>query len=934
MRFREEVINIQFAYLLREYGLEANPETIEKGGFPDVIINMGGLKVIVEGRFGNRESLKRDVKERIENGMADISIGIFYPQKIKEAASLDQLRDKISSVIYDGVVCYFERTGLVLKEFNDMTLNNVVETLNNIFHLYVKNDLVRAFVVKVEETIESVANTAVNVGLFFQSDALVERLKQTLGIRKEESEKKKRAKSKLLKLDKDLLRIAVFILFDALVFHEALAGSRPTIKSLRRAIHPYQRFLENEWAEILRIDYEPVFQIAKEILTDFPSSPETERILKKIMDVAIAAISSGILLKHDFMGRIYHKLLLRTTGEYYATYYTSIPAAWLLANLIFKTPKSEWDFENPINMRVIDPACGSGTLLSAAYMAIKDMHILSRPTKLDLLSLHQTFIEHILYGWDILDYASHLTLTTLALHNYRATFSKSNIYTLPAGIGKSRKIHFGSLDHLWSQMDLIGRGFVDSTVQKNMEGEKEVHITPPECDVVIMNPPFSRSANPKVKFGYSEDDIKKAMDNELKKLTRILGMEGIGQAGLGAYFILLGDKLLRAGGRMGIVIPRAILSGVSWDKIRKFLSGNYGIKYIVSNHDPGDKEQGVEPWNWSENTDLSEVLIVVEKRKEEKEMFRDNVLYVNLWNKPKNEVESLLITQQIIKGSAHLRATLYDDNWEILRLNNKEVGCMYYVPQVAIRTNWLPPCLFANPNLNKFLLTEIPTLFAGLLVPLQTVANHMGMDCGTISKHFKPTSVQTMNKVIWGYTIRMDKIDASSYIQFAYSSTPLENPKKGNLLVPYSMYLQNHKVVVFLANTDVLSNAFWSIKLDDSAYAKLTTLWLNSTFGFLFLLSVGIASRGYHFEFKQDNLRNLLVLKESCIANSKINAFFRAIHNSSFEPFAEEFNRAAQGNGIRKQIDDFFIRELKLTVNLSSYYDLLSTEPMFTLERL
>lgn len=742
-------------------------------------------------------------------------------------------------------------------------------------------------------------------------------------------------RSKLTKLDKDLLRIAVFILFDALVFHEALSGAQPIIKSLRRASHPYQRFLENEWAEILRIDYEPVFQIAKEILTDFPSSPETEKILKEIMDVAIDAISSGILLKHDFMGRIYHKLLLRTTGEYYATYYTSIPAAWLLANLIFKTPKIGWNFDDPSKLKVIDPACGSGTLLSAAYMAIKDMHILSRPTNLDLLTLHRAFIENILHGWDILDYASHLTLTTLALHNYRATFSESNIYTLPAGIGRSRKIHLGSLDHLWPQGNLVGRGFVDPTVRKNMDGEKEVHITPPDIDVVIMNPPFSRSANPKVKFGYSEDDIKKAMDNELKKLTKSLGMEGIGQAGLGAYFILLGDKLLHAGGRMGIVIPRAILSGVSWGKIREVLSRGYKIKYVVSNHDPGDREQGIEPWNWSENTDLSEVLIVVEKRECERTETEDNVLYINLWNKPKNEVESLLISQQVIKNSIHLRATLYDDSWGILKLNNKEVGSMYYVPQANIRSNWLSPCLFTNPILNKFLVSDIPALFEGLLVTLQTVAHHMGMDCGTISKHFKPTAIQTMNKVVWGYSIKMDNIDASPYIQFAHSPTTLRNPKKGNLLVPYSMYLQNHKVVVSLVNTDVLSNAFWSVKIVNPTYAKLIALWLNSTFGFLLLLSVGIASRGYHFEFKQDNLKSLLVPRKSSVAHSsQINAFFRAIYNKPFEPFAKEFNNAARGSGIRKQIDDFFIRELKLTIDLTPYYKMLSTEPMFTLKRL
>jgi len=936
MKFREEVINTQLACLLREYGLEANPETIRQSGFPDVIINMGGLKVIVEGRSKKHKNLKETVRKRIESGAGDISVGIFYPPELKEADEIDHLKAKISSATYDAVICYFEKTGLVLKEFNSITLSDIVQTLNNIFHLYVKNDQVREYVSRVKQAIESATHIASTAGLFFQTNALVEKLKDTLGIRKKESEKKKAKEKGNPLVNKDLLRFAIFIIFDALVFHEALASVQPTISSLRRASSPYQSFLKAEWSKILKINYKPVFQIANEVLTDFPSSPETEKILEKIIKVTVDIISSGILLKHDLMGRIYHELLLQTTGKYYATYYTSIPAAWLLANLIFKTPKSDWDFKDPKKLKVIDPACGSGTLLSAAYMAIKDMYILSRPGKLNLIELHKNLIENILHGWDILDYATHLTLTTLALHNYKTTFSKSNIYTLPTGIGPSRKIHLGSLDYLWPQCSLMGKGFVDPTIQKDIEAEKEVHIIPPEYNVVIMNPPFSRSANPKVRFGYSEDDIKKAMDKELRNLTRELKMEGIGQAGLGAYFILLGDKLLLPGGRMGIVIPRAILSGVSWKKIREMLLNRYEIKYIVSNHDPGNRNIGIEPWNWSENTDLSEVLIITEKRKEKKKSTRDKVLYINLWNKPGNEVESLLISQQIVKESLNLNRTLLDGEWKILRLNNKEIGSIYYVSKDSIKNNWLPACLFANPELNKFLLSEMSFIFHNsLVVPLQTKALHMGMDCGTISKNFRLTSMQTQNKVVWGYAIHMDRIDASSYIQFAHSKNAFRNLKKGNLLVPYSMYTQNHRVAAFFTDVDVLSNAFWTIKIEDPIYAKLITLWLNSTFGLLSLLSVGIQSRGHHFEFKQDNLKRLLIpKKESIRDSSQIDAFFKEISNFPLKNFAEEFVNSAEGSGARKQIDDFFIRELKLTIDLIPYYKILSVEPMFTLKRL
>ncbi|MEM4204918.1 MAG: hypothetical protein QXS54_12695 [Candidatus Methanomethylicaceae archaeon] len=189
-RFREEVINVQFASLLNKYGLKANPETIKRGGRPDVIVNMGGLKLIIEGKFSNRDTLEKEVKERIELGLADISIGLFYPEDLREANNLDDLKEKIEKTLYDGIVCYFGSNGLIMEEFNGKTFSNVVEILNHIFYLYVRNDLIREQVKKVERSIESIAKIASQSGVFFQSEALIERLRQTLGIRYEKKYKK------------------------------------------------------------------------------------------------------------------------------------------------------------------------------------------------------------------------------------------------------------------------------------------------------------------------------------------------------------------------------------------------------------------------------------------------------------------------------------------------------------------------------------------------------------------------------------------------------------------------------------------------------------------------------------------------------------------------------------------------------------------------
>jgi hypothetical protein len=126
----------------------------------------------------------------------------------------------------------------------------------------------------------------------------------------------------------------------------------------------------------------------------------------------------------------------------------------------------------------------------------------------------------------------------------------------------------GSLDLLSHTKAIVGKGFTTPAKPKGMEGGRERYVQSDEeigkYDLVIMNPPFSRSAKPNRKFGYSRPDLRKLMNKALGDLAREIGAGGIGQAGLGAHFMLLGLHLAKTDGRVAVVIPRAMLSGVSW----------------------------------------------------------------------------------------------------------------------------------------------------------------------------------------------------------------------------------------------------------------------------------------------------------------------------------------------------------------------------------
>lgn len=181
--FREETINVQLANVLTARGLAAHPETILSKGRPDVLIDLDGIKLIIEGRkASHRQSLLKDTRERIEQGIADISMAILYPEDLFRIVSMGELTKQIEILRYDGALFHFSQGGIVENPFYSASLNDLVETINNAFHLLVQNDVVRAYVTRMENTIEKVVNTASETNLFFQSEALTQRLKEALGI--------------------------------------------------------------------------------------------------------------------------------------------------------------------------------------------------------------------------------------------------------------------------------------------------------------------------------------------------------------------------------------------------------------------------------------------------------------------------------------------------------------------------------------------------------------------------------------------------------------------------------------------------------------------------------------------------------------------------------------------------------------------------------
>ncbi len=190
--FREEVVNVELAEALIARGFEANPETVtRKKELPDVIVNLGGLKLVIEARVEKQKaSLLRHAAKRVTDGLADISMAILYPNELAQAPSLAALRSKLAGGTYSGAVFSFSQGGLRPEPFSGATLGNLAELINGAFRLVVRNDMVRDHVQEVERMIEHIVDEAIHADLFFHSDVLTTRLKSALGIASDGEEDK------------------------------------------------------------------------------------------------------------------------------------------------------------------------------------------------------------------------------------------------------------------------------------------------------------------------------------------------------------------------------------------------------------------------------------------------------------------------------------------------------------------------------------------------------------------------------------------------------------------------------------------------------------------------------------------------------------------------------------------------------------------------
>src|SRR5581483_9341838 len=194
-------------------------------------------------------------------------------------------------------------------------------------------------------------------------------------------------------------------------------------------------------------------------------------------------------------------------------------------------------------------------------------------------------------------------------------------------------------------------------------------------------------------FGSVPEPERKKMQKDLAAILKRQNVLASSTAGLASVFVALGDRGLKSGGRMALVLPKAVVSGVAWGETRDLFRQGYYLEFLISSHDPAK-------WNFSDNTDLSEVLLIAKKRGPgRKPPDRSaRVTCVNLWRNPATAFEALSLAHSIDSDEApKLEKT---QGAQAIEVSGEKVGEAVQIAWSELQTrDWMLGCSFAQAEL-------------------------------------------------------------------------------------------------------------------------------------------------------------------------------------------------------------------------------------------
>lgn len=749
-------------------------------------------------------------------------------------------------------------------------------------------------------------------------------------------------------------RMACTILANAFVFQETLAGgpgalgSVRTFAQLRSGNALTKSGILAEWKAILDVNYWPIFDVARRILEVIPPT-HTKALIDTLSETADKLLENRLMRSHDLTGAVFQKLI--ADRKFLAAYYTTPASAAFIANLAIRRANipggGDWKKAKAIRaIKVADFACGTGTLLSAAYQRLGQLHELAGG---DAEKIHSELMANSIFGCDVLPAAAHLTASMLAGAHPTTTFSDSGVMTVEYGKQGTKgnvSVALGSLDLLDQQrkMDIVGISASALTGKGKSKREVWKDIPDKSFQLILMNPPFTRPTgheaskigvpNPMFAAFSSSDQEQRLMGAAMKLLTIDTCYHG--NAGEGSAFLALADRKIAVGGTIGLILPQSFLTGDAWENCRELIARNYADVVLASIAGEGGGEV-----SFSADTGIGECIVVGTRSA----MGAKRAKFVVLKNRPAYPLEGQYAARQIAALlSAGVVKRLEDGpvggtmvsfgndvvgamvdaplpasgGWNLSRVSDFALAQVAYALELAGKV-WLPSMVKADKN--KLSMSKIGKI--GTIGPYHADVNGSGSK-GSVRGPFQiqdcPNQAAAAYPVLWA----MDA-ETSATIQFDGDSEGIiktgKNTDERDLIarkVAEIVATKSHCHFNrdFRFNSQALSMQFtprrtiggrsWlSIKLATTDQERALVLWSNTTLGLLLHWWHSNKSQPGRSSIGKTVLETLAVLDVTQLSDkqlAKAKSVFTKFTTLSLKPMHE-----IDGDKVRRDLDMDFL---------------------------
>jgi len=860
----------------------------------DFFLFLDSSKVVVELKIGGFQKLPiaiaqaEDYKEKIG---ADGIIAVVYPDEArKEVTKPEDVRDIALGLRPTVMVlCPF------LKEYYPQT--SLAELAKNLKDSLAKPTLAPSVDLVVEALRQSVQGIALEIKRSAGIDSPI--IKETVGslvlfeiLSEESQDSGEQAQDEAVK--GVVADLAAYILVNQLLLHHILSKNLSLPKSLAPISAPVE--LNAYFKEIQDIDYKAVYCI--DVASNIPPAATTE------INTAIIAIRAiqPENLKHDLLGRIFHEFLPQETRKRLGTFYTRPQAAEILAGLSI----------DRADEKVLDPACGSGTLLVSAYRKKTNMGKKVRS--------HKKLVEEELTGVDIMPFSAHLAALNLTMQSPKEPTNRTRI-----GIGNSLHLVRGSeIGDVARWMKTFGGEVTGADTEQPLTKGEVFNLEP--VNLVIMNPPFTRK-------------------ERLTPGMKGIGLDIFGEQNYWAYFIALADSLLRKNGKIAAVLPRDFFRGEYSRTVREYLfkTGAYSLRYVVKT---------TRDTAFSESARFRDFLIVLQKggspsqsafvylkkrlseismreamgipitvrQAEESKEFDNGVLSI-VWRKQEEiwtnwqDLGHLVVfnTRSGEKLTKFYQNALSKAGKKMTRLGSSSQPIQILRGLEPSVENLLDLIFIVRPIdkgrlghskviLNSEETDKVTAVMKGfgtsfeipkqaIRMGLKTAAYVPRLDVGGVSDLAITKSFDGMQEIQRRLNVR--EVDFKNIRRQA-------NDRLSHLLVSrrFNFAAPGTKAVSFFSSEKALAGkAFWTLSTDVPA-SKVLCLWLNSTLAFIESLLLQTETEGSFVEITKEKLLEFHIPNLASCDTSGLLAAFDKVRYVEFPPLVQQFENPPEARQI------------------------------------